>query len=79
MSSDFKTLPIIDVAPLLEKIGDPKMAEDPDVAEVVRQLDKACRETGFFYVKGHGVPNHIAKEVLDVTREFFSLSFRRET
>lgn len=71
MSSDFKTLPIIDVAPLLEKIDDPKMAEDPNVAEVVRQLDKACRETGFFYVKGHGVPNHITKEVLDVTREFF--------
>ena len=31
-------------------IDDPKMAEDPNVAEVVRQLDKACRETGFFYV-----------------------------
>ncbi|KAH9304900.1 hypothetical protein KI387_009304, partial [Taxus chinensis] len=50
MASDFKSLPIIDVGPLLEKINYSKMAEDPSVVEVARQLDKACRETGFFYV-----------------------------
>lgn len=26
------------------------MAEDPRVSEVVKQLDQACREIGFFYV-----------------------------
>uniref|UniRef100_A0A2N9F370 Fe2OG dioxygenase domain-containing protein n=1 Tax=Fagus sylvatica TaxID=28930 RepID=A0A2N9F370_FAGSY len=38
------------------------MAEDPGVSEVVRQLDKACREAGFFYVKGHGIPDSLLKE-----------------
>eukprot|EP01018_Ginkgo_biloba_P006507 Gb_29182 [translate_table: standard] len=73
MTSDFKSLPIIDVGPLIEKSDNPKVAEDPNVAEVARQLDKACRETGFFYVKGHGIPDRIVKGVLDVTREFFFL------
>jgi len=39
-----------DVGPLLEKSDDPKMAEDEGVLKVVRQLDKACKEAGFFYV-----------------------------
>jgi len=39
-----------DISPLLAKADDPKMAEDPGVLEVVRQLDKACTEAGFFYV-----------------------------
>lgn len=26
------------------------MGEDPDVYNVVQQLDQACREAGFFYV-----------------------------
>jgi len=39
-----------DISPLLAKADDPKMAEDPGVLEVVKQLDKACTEAGFFYV-----------------------------
>jgi isopenicillin N synthase-like dioxygenase len=32
------------------KCDDPKRVQDPDVLEVVGQLDQACREAGFFYV-----------------------------
>lgn len=39
-----------DISPLVEKWDDPNAAQDERVAEVVRQLDKACREAGFFYV-----------------------------
>lgn len=39
-----------DISPLLAKSDDPRMGEDPGVAEVVRQLDQACRVAGFFYV-----------------------------
>ncbi|KAL3722087.1 hypothetical protein ACJRO7_034444 [Eucalyptus globulus] len=35
---------------LMAKCDDPDMGEDPGVAEVVRQLDQACREAGFFDV-----------------------------
>lgn len=39
-----------DVSPLLARWDDPNMAEDPGVSQVIRQLDQACREAGFFYV-----------------------------
>ena len=39
-----------DISPLLAKWDDPKMAQDPGVCEVVKQLDEVCREAGFFYV-----------------------------
>lgn len=39
-----------DVSPLLEKWDHPNITQDEGVAQVVRQLDQACREAGFFYV-----------------------------
>lgn len=39
-----------DVGPLVAKGDDLKMGQDPSVREVIKQLDQACRETGFFYV-----------------------------
>ncbi|KAJ4816365.1 2-oxoglutarate (2OG) and Fe(II)-dependent oxygenase superfamily protein [Rhynchospora pubera] len=73
MGSDFKTIPIIDISPLVTKIDDPKLAASNDVMEVVRQLDEACKGAGFFYVKGHGVPDSMIKEVREITRSFFAL------
>ncbi|KAF7828693.1 protein IRX15-LIKE [Senna tora] len=67
------------ISALLAKSDDPKMAEDPAVSEVVRQLDKACREAGFFYVKGHGIPDTLLKEVKDATRRFFQLPYEEKT
>ncbi|KAG4943630.1 hypothetical protein AAZX31_17G162700 [Glycine max] len=78
MATDFSSIPIIDISPLLAKADDPKMAEDPGVLEVVKQLDKACTEAGFFYVKGHGFPETLLKEVRDVTRRFFELSYEEK-
>ncbi|QDP16878.2 hypothetical protein Tsubulata_018428 [Turnera subulata] len=78
MATDFKSLPIIDIGPLVEKWDDPKMAQDPGVCEVVQQLDKACKEAGFFYVKGHGIPDSLTKEVKDVTHNFFDLPYEEK-
>ncbi|EFH52239.1 hypothetical protein ARALYDRAFT_348065 [Arabidopsis lyrata subsp. lyrata] len=51
MATNFKSLlPVIDISPLVVKCDDSNMAEDADVAKVVRKLDKACRDAGFFYV-----------------------------
>ncbi|KAK7263176.1 hypothetical protein RJT34_30761 [Clitoria ternatea] len=78
MTTDFSSIPIIDISPLLAKADDPKMAEDAGVLEVVRQLDKACTEAGFFYVKGHGIPDTLLKEVRGVTRKFFELPYEEK-
>ncbi|XP_010270746.1 PREDICTED: probable 2-oxoglutarate-dependent dioxygenase At3g49630 isoform X2 [Nelumbo nucifera] len=77
MASDFKAIPIIDVSPLLAKCNDPNMAEDLGVSEVVKQLDRACKEAGFFYV-GHGIPDSLVKKVKDVIHQFFDLTYEEK-
>ncbi|KAJ3695968.1 hypothetical protein LUZ60_001345 [Juncus effusus] len=72
MGSDFKTIPIIDISPLVAKIDDPSKSKDDDVLDVARKLHEACKDAGFFYVKGHGVPDSMIKQVREITREFFS-------
>ncbi|KAK4759466.1 hypothetical protein SAY87_022597 [Trapa incisa] len=78
MATDFKSIPLIDISPLLSKCDDPRMSEDPGVAEVVRQLDQACKVAGFFYVKGHGIPYSLIKEVRTVSHKFFGLSYEEK-
>lgn len=78
MGSDFQTIPIIDIGPFLDKFNDPKMAEDEEVLKVVRKLDEACKEAGFFYLKGHGIPVAMIKEVKEVTRKFFDLPYHQK-
>ncbi|KMZ72204.1 2-oxoglutarate (2OG) and Fe(II)-dependent oxygenase superfamilyprotein [Zostera marina] len=72
-TDDLMTIPVIDIAPLLAKCDDPNIADDKDLLEVVAVLDQACREVGFFYVKGHGVSDSLIKDVRDLTRIFFHL------
>jgi len=61
------SLPIIDIGPLVAGTGG--AAE----AEVARQIDEACREHGFFYVVGHGVPDELQARLDRHAREFFAL------
>ncbi|GAY50285.1 hypothetical protein CUMW_125450 [Citrus unshiu] len=99
MATDFKSIPIIGkalvsdsdsdsihVSPLVAKCEDPKMAEDPGVSQVVKQLDKACKEAGFFYVvifqfpvhKGHGIPESLINDVKNITQKFFDLPYEEK-
>ena len=44
---------MIDVSPLV--------AGDERIADVAAEIDRACREFGFFYIEGHGVdPDKVA-------------------
>jgi isopenicillin N synthase-like dioxygenase len=60
-------LPVIDVAPLI--------GADPDAAcfAVAERIQAACRERGFFYVIGHGVPAQLLARLEAASEEFFSL------
>jgi len=60
-------LPVIDVAPLAR--GGPAAA----CAAVAGQIQAACRERGFFYVTGHGVPAGLLDQLGDAAAEFFAL------
>ena len=59
-------LPIIDISGL----SSPDLTERAALAE---GLGRACRDTGFFYVTGHGVPAGTMQALFDASRRFFAL------
>jgi isopenicillin N synthase-like dioxygenase len=56
-------IPIIDIGPLVGR-----SARETDVAAAI---GSACRETGFFYVVGHGIAPALVDTVFKMSREFF--------
>ncbi|RWP28624.1 2-oxoglutarate and iron-dependent oxygenase domain-containing protein [Mesorhizobium sp.] len=60
----FDKIPVVDIAPLLD--GSNKQA-------VAKQIRWALSNTGFMYVKNHGIPQEFVDSVFDVSRRFFDL------
>ncbi len=58
-------IPIIDVAPLIG--GSPEQAR-----ETARSLGRACRDVGFFYISGHGIPPELIARVFEASVAFFA-------
>jgi isopenicillin N synthase-like dioxygenase len=61
------SLPVIDVGALIA--GTPRTAMEA----VAEQIQAACREWGFFYVTGHGLPAGLLDQLADASAEFFAL------
>jgi isopenicillin N synthase-like dioxygenase len=59
-----ESLPVIDLAPFLTGDAEQRRA-------VARQIGEACRNIGFFYVVGHGVPAAQRAEVFAAAKRFF--------
>ena len=59
-----RALPVIDISPLLG---------DGDVARVANEIEAACRDTGFFYISGHGVGADVVARLDRASRKFFAL------
>jgi isopenicillin N synthase-like dioxygenase len=62
--SEFTQVPVIDVAPLVKHAN--------ERAQTAEQIGAACRESGFFYVVGHGVDEELCWRLEALSREFFS-------
>ncbi len=60
----FTEIPVIDFTPMH---GDDLDAQK----ELATQVHKACVEVGFFYIKGHGVPDASIERLKNVSAEFF--------
>jgi isopenicillin N synthase-like dioxygenase len=60
-------IPVIDIRPLVD--AGPVTA----MAAVAEQIQAACRERGFFYVTGHGLPAGLLADLADASAEFFAL------
>src|SRR5262245_11168360 len=63
-ASDFSHISIIDVSDLV--------AGTPGQGSVAEQMGRACRESGFFYVVGHGVDVALQDQLRALSREFFA-------
>jgi isopenicillin N synthase-like dioxygenase len=61
---DQSSIPVIDIAPLLN---------DGDVRLVAQQIHDAATQTGFFYIKGHGIVQKLIEQAFSVSKEFFAL------
>src|ERR1700733_8062571 len=66
-SGQSAALPVIDVGPLTGPA--PASAR----AGVAGQIQAACRERGFFYVTGHGLPAGLLDQLAKASAEFFAL------
>ncbi len=60
-----REIPVIDIEPLRHGSAAAR-------AETAAALGKACRETGFFYITGHGVSPDTMMKLFDASRLFFS-------
>lgn len=60
-------LPVIDVSPLLAR------STPAACAAVARAIEGACRDTGFFYIVGHGVDAEVVARLDRASRAFFAL------
>ncbi len=40
---------------------------------VAWEIHKACRTTGFFYIKNHGIPPELLEKQLEISKKFFDL------
>lgn len=59
-------LPIIDLAPAMS-------AKVTDIGGLAREIGRACREVGFFYVSGHGLSDRQIAALFAASRRFFAL------
>src|SRR5580658_8212373 len=66
-TSDPGALPVIDVGPLVSA------APSAAIEAVAAQIQAACRERGFFYVTGHGMPGELLDQLADASAAFFAL------
>jgi isopenicillin N synthase-like dioxygenase len=62
------SLPLIDVSSLLSN-----GAPGADRIAVGREIDVACRDSGFFLVTGHGIDARLRDDLERLAREFFAL------
>jgi isopenicillin N synthase-like dioxygenase len=66
----FTSIPIIDINPFVNP-----HCEDRELKkrEVATKLHEACKNVGFFYIKGHGVDQQLVDGVRTQAKEFFDL------
>lgn len=66
MASNFKSLPVVDIAGLYSK-------DLRDRKAVAEKMGEAARDSGFFYITGHHISPELRSRLLDTTKRYFAL------
>jgi isopenicillin N synthase-like dioxygenase len=64
--NEFSQVPVIDIGPLVNYTA--------EHAKVAEEIATACRESGFFYIAGHGVDESLCRQLETLSRRFFDQS-----
>ncbi|MBE8990688.1 isopenicillin N synthase family dioxygenase [Nostoc sp. LEGE 12450] len=64
VEKEFSSLPIIDISALVSGKG--------NLYSAASQIRQACRESGFFYIIGHGVDENLQQRLEVLSRQFFA-------
>ena len=61
-------LDVIDLSGLRDK-------EPAAVARIAKEIGRACRDVGFFYVRNHGIPAELTDGIFGASQSFFEISY----
>lgn len=64
MVTEFTHIPVIDISPLTRGSDNGRVVAD--------QIGQACRESGFFYIVGHGVDEGLQQRLEQLSSDFFA-------
>ena len=67
------SLPVIDFSPFLSSDSSPERKR-----ATAKEIDRACRDVGFFYLKNHGIPQELMQRMLENARTFFETATAEE-
>jgi isopenicillin N synthase-like dioxygenase len=63
-AADAREVPVLDLAPL-------NAGQSLDA--LAAELDRACRDIGFFYIRNHGIPEHVLDGAFAASRRYFTI------
>ena len=69
--STAKSIPVID-------LSDSFSDNLENRKSVAWEIHKACRTTGFFYIKNHGIASEVLQKQLDIAKQFFDLPIEKK-
>ena len=62
-------IPIINISPLAANANTNEQKQ-----QVVKQIEQACKQDGFFYIVGHGVDKQLEERLERLSKQFFDLN-----
>jgi isopenicillin N synthase-like dioxygenase len=64
--AELKMLDVLDLGGLSDK-------DSKSIARIAKELGRACRDVGFFYIRNHGIPQELMDRVFAASTAFFAL------